>query len=321
MQESTVRKMYGIADGSAQANISGLQIEEMLIPFPPLPEQRRIAKILGDLDDKIELNRKMNETLESMARALFKSWFVDFDPVRAKMDGRQPEGMDAETAALWPNKLVDSELGMIPEGWEVKVVGDLADIVGGSTPSTIDPRYWDGYHYWVTPKDLAALTFPFLLKTERRVTDAGLAKISSGLLPIGTLLLSSRAPIGYLAITEIPVAINQGFVALKPLAGISNLFLLHWSRVSHGLILSKANGSTFLEISRRDFRSLPIVAPTPIIMVAFDCIVRPLYNRLLSTQRESLNLTSLRDELLPTLVSGGNYNSATNEESSGYGKR
>ena len=98
------------------------------IPLPPLPEQRRIAKILGDLDDKIELNRKMNETLEQMARALFKSWFVDFDPVRAKMEGRTPTGMDAATAALFPDRLVDSELGPIPEGWRVNQLRDVSVI-------------------------------------------------------------------------------------------------------------------------------------------------------------------------------------------------
>jgi type I restriction enzyme S subunit len=99
----------------------------MKIALPPLPEQRRIAKILGDLDDKIELNRKMNETLEQMARALFKSWFIDFDPVRAKMDGRMPEGMDADTAALFPSRLVESELGLVPEGWEVRMVSEFIE--------------------------------------------------------------------------------------------------------------------------------------------------------------------------------------------------
>ena len=95
------------------------------LPIPPLPEQRAIASILGALDDKIDLNRRMNETLEAMARAIFKSWFVDFDPVRAKAEGKQPFGMDADTAALFPDRLVDSEIGPIPEGWEVTTVGEL----------------------------------------------------------------------------------------------------------------------------------------------------------------------------------------------------
>ncbi|MCX6018978.1 MAG: restriction endonuclease subunit S, partial [Chloroflexi bacterium] len=118
--------------GGAQRNLSGSIIRQHRIPLPPLAEQKAIADILGSLDDKIELNRRMNVTLEAMARALFKSWFVDFDPVRAKMDGRAPAGMDAETAALFPARLVDSELGPIPEGWRVESVYAIANVVYGA---------------------------------------------------------------------------------------------------------------------------------------------------------------------------------------------
>jgi len=113
------------ATGSVQDNINLGTFSRLKLPLPPLPEQRRIAAILSGFDDKIELNRRMNATLEATARALFKSWFVDFDPVRAKMEGRQPEGMDAETAALFPDRLVESALGQIPEGWEYSSLGDL----------------------------------------------------------------------------------------------------------------------------------------------------------------------------------------------------
>jgi type I restriction enzyme S subunit len=143
-----------------------------------------------------------------------------------------------------------------------------------------------------------------LLTTERRITDAGLGKISSGLLPLGTVLLSSRAPIGYLAIAEIPVAINQGFIAMRPKAGVSNLFLLLWARESHEVILSNANGSTFLEISKKNFRPIPAVTPPMSVMAAFDRIARPLYGRVVSNERESRTLAALRDALLPNLISG-----------------
>jgi type I restriction enzyme S subunit len=143
-----------------------------------------------------------------------------------------------------------------------------------------------------------------LLDTERRISDAGLGRISSGLLPVGTVLLSSRAPIGYLAIAEIPAAINQGFIAMRPKADVSNLFLLQWARESHEVILSNANGSTFLEISKKNFRPLPVVAPPKSVMAAFDRIARPLFGRVVSNEREARILETLRDSVLPKLISG-----------------
>lgn len=274
------------------------------LSLPPLPEQRAIAHILGTLDDKIELNRKMSETLETMARALFKSWFVDFEPVRAKAEGRDP-GLPPDLAALFPDRLVESELGEIPEGWEVKSIGELAEVIGGSTPKTERAEYWEGgAHHWVTPKDLSRLSMPVLLDSERKVTDAGLAQIGSGLLPPGTVLLSSRAPIGYLAIAEIPVAINQGFIAMKPRPGTSNLFLLRWASAAHELIVSHANGSTFLEISKANFRPIHTVAPNGPVMEAFDRLTRPMYLKVVEQERESRTLAALRDALLPKLISG-----------------
>jgi type I restriction enzyme S subunit len=279
-------------------------------PLPPLPEQRAIAHILGTLDDKIELNRRMSQTLEAMARALFKAWFVDFEPVRAKLEGRWQSGqslpgLPAHLYHLFPDRLVDSELGQIPEGWEVKAINDLAEVVGGSTPRTERAEYWEGgtYH-WVTPKDLSGLSLPVLLDTERKITDAGLAQISSGLLPKGIVLLSSRAPIGYLAIAEVPVAINQGFIAIKPRFGVSNLFLLRWAGAFHDEIVSRANGSTFLEISKSNFRQIRIVAPSSSVMDAFDRLSRSMYYKVVENERESRALAGLRDALLPKLIRG-----------------
>jgi type I restriction enzyme S subunit len=145
---------------------------------------------------------------------------------------------------------------------------------------------------------------PVLLETERRITDSGLAKVSSGLLPVGTLLLSSRAPIGYLAIAEIPVAVNQGFIAMKPKNGVSNLFLLNLVRHRMEDIKSHANGSTFMEISKSAFRPIQVVAPPTPLLQAFDVIARSLYDRLVLNQRQIATLTELRDTLLPRLMSG-----------------
>jgi type I restriction enzyme S subunit len=290
--------------GSAQPSLNRNFVHPVPVDVPPLPEQRAIAHILGTLDDKIELNRRMSETLEAMARALFKSWFVDFDPVRAKAEGRDP-GLPQPLADLFPDSFEDSELGEIPRGWEVKGIGDLAEVVGGSTPKTERAEYWArGTHHWVTPKDLSGLSMPVLLDTERKITDAGLAQISSGLLPKGTVLLSSRAPIGYLAIAEVPVAVNQGFIAMKPRPGTSNLFLLRWASAAHDEIVSHANGSTFLEISKSSFRPIRTVAPAAPVMDAFDRVSRPIYLEVVGHERESRTLAALRDALLPKLISG-----------------
>lgn len=295
-------RQHAIQTGVPHTNLGILRATP--VSLPPLSAQRAIARILGTLDHKIELNRRMSETLEAMARALFKSWFVDFEPVRAKLEGRDP-GLPQPLADLFPARLVESELGEIPEGWEVKPIGDLAEVVGGSTPKTEHAEYWEGgTHHWVTPKDLSGLSMPVLLDTERKITDSGLAHISSGLLPAGTVLLSSRAPIGYLGIAEVPVAINQGFIAMKPRQGISNLFLLRWASAAHDQIVSHANGSTFLEISKSNFRSIPTVAPDGRVLAAFDRLSQPMFRKVVEHERETRSLAALRDTLLPRLISG-----------------
>ena len=293
-----------VEQGAGASGIRGSDLKTIKVFWMPMNQQHAIAHILGTLDNKIELNLQMNETLESMAQAIFKSWFVDFDPVRAKAEGRDT-GLPEEIADLFPDSFEETELGGVPKGWEVKTIGDLVEVVGGSTPSTKEPAYWDGgIHYWATPKDLSSLSTPVLLKTERLVTDVGLSQISSGLLPKGTILLSSRAPIGYLAVAEVPVAINQGFIAMKSKKDVSNLFILLWASFAHEDILSRANGSTFLEISKSNFRPIPLVTPTVDVMNAFDTWVRPLYDKTVECEIESRTLAQLRDTLLPKLISG-----------------
>lgn len=299
------------ASGSVFGNATKQDIKSLQLLWPADNSVRStIAHILGTLDDKIEMNRRMNETLEGMARALFKSWFVDFEPVRAKIDGRWCRGetlpgLSAEYYDIFPDRLVDSKLGEIPVGWEVGTVIDVATIAGGTTPSTKVPAYWeDGMHCWATPKDLSSLTAPVLVETEHRVTNAGLQRIGSGLQPPDTVLMSSRAPIGYLAITEVPVAINQGLIAMQPREGIPSLFLLHWAESSMGEIMNRANGSTFLEISKRNFRDIPLLLPSTPLIEAYDRLLSPLHGRIVANESISRKLASLRDALLPKLVSG-----------------
>jgi type I restriction enzyme S subunit len=277
----------------------------MKVTLPDIDIQRAIARILGALDDKIELNRKMNQTLEAMAQSLFKSWFVNFDPVITKMEGRRPYGMDSEMAALFPDKLVESEIGPVPEGWKVSTIGSEVKVVGGSTPSTAEAKYWEnGTINWITPRDLSKLIDPIVLDTDRRITEAGLKQISSGLLPRGTVLMSSRAPIGYLAIAEIPVAVNQGFIAMICNGSLPNHYVLLWVQENMEEVLSRSGGTTFGEISKTNFRPIPVIVPRKEILEAYEQRARTLFNRLVLNLKETTTLISARDTLLPKLLSG-----------------
>lgn len=253
--------------------------------IPPLPTQRRIAEILSSLDDKIELNRQTNATLEAIAQATFKEWFVDFNFPGAT------------------GEMVESELGLIPKGWRVAKLGDILDVKGGTTPSTKVEEYWNGEYSFATPKDLSSLQSPFLLKTERRITAKGVKKISSGILPSGILLLSSRAPIGYLAISDIPVSINQGFIAINA-KETSNFFILLWLKINIETIIGRANGSTFLEISKSNFREIKVIHPNKKILKLFEELITPFFDQINSNEKQTILLTSIRDALLPELMNG-----------------
>jgi len=274
-----------IKGGSAQGGANAKNFAEFPILLPSLPEQKAIADVLTSFDDKIELLRQQNQTLEEMAQTLFKEWFVYY---------RFP-GV---------GKMVDSELGMIPEGWKVDNIGQYVNIKGGTTPSTKNPDYWDGKIHWTSPKDLSNIKQPYLFDTEKKITPEGLKKISSGLLPKGTLLFSSRAPIGYIAISNVDIAINQGYIAFLPCGYLSNYFMFNWLKVNSKSIVGAANGSTFLEISKSSFRSLLTVIPEETVLDKFERVSFTIFQKLLSNLIQIQSLTQLRDSLLPKLMSG-----------------
>jgi type I restriction enzyme S subunit len=299
------RYIQNVTTGTAVPHISAAQIREYKFKLPDLLTQTSCGELLMALDDRIALLRETNATLEAIAQALFKSWFVDFDPVRAKSQGQPPAGMDEATAALFPDSFEESSLGLVPKGWSVQPVGDAVECVGGATPDTKDPSYWSPEeHAWTTPKDLSGLPAPVLLSTERRLSTKGLAKIGSGLLPAGTLLMSSRAPIGYLAIAQVPVAINQGYIAMLPGSLLPPLYMLFWCQQNMEGIKARANGSTFMEISKKAFRPIPALVPSSPVIDAFLAVASPLFSRLVSNEQQTQTLATLRDTLLPRLISG-----------------
>ena len=279
------------------------------IPLPPLPEQRAIAHVLGTLDDKIELNRRMNETLEGMARALFKSWFVDFDPVRAKMEGRWRRGeslpgMPAELYDLFADRLVGSELGEIPEGWEVGVLDDVIELLSGGTPKTAVAEYWDGDIPWYTAKDAPSPSDVFVLDTERKITRAGVENSATKILPAGTTIITARGTVGKIACLGIPMSMNQTCYGIRGSRGYPDFFTYLNIRMTVGELQHRTHGTIFDTITRQTFKLVDTTIPPAKIAEAFESVVEPIMSRILSNLHESHMLANLRDTLLPKLISG-----------------
>jgi type I restriction enzyme S subunit len=277
-------------------------LRSISVPVPPLPEQRAIAHILGTLDDKIELNRRMSETLEAMARALFRSWFVDFDPVRAKVEGRDP-GLPRPLADLFPARLVDSDLGEIPEGWEVGPILAQARLLSGGTPKTDRPEYWDGPIPWASAKDVSQSAGSFLIGTERTITNRGLEESATQVVPaLCTVVVAREATTGRLVLFGRDMAMNQTCYALA--ATTKTPFALYCRlREEIDALVHAAHGSVFDTITTSTFASSSVVLPARPVLSAFEEQIEPLFERVLRTQEESRTLADLRDALLPKLIS------------------
>lgn len=294
------------AVGATMPNLNSSILGALPFLLLPISEQRAIADVLGALDSKIEQNRRMARVLERLVQAIFRAWFVNFEPVKAKAAGAAsfPSIPQAVFNAL-PARFADSEIGFVPEGWEVKAIGDVVTTKGGSTPNTKNPEYWvGGEHRWATPKDMSRLSHPVVLDTKRRITKAAVNSISSGMLPVGTVLMSSRAPVGYLGIAKVPTAINQGFIALVCDGPLPPNYILNWALTSMDMIKARAGGTTFPEISKKNFRPLPVVLPTVEVVDAYQQISDPLFDLLTACVKESLQLARMRDYLLSQLLSG-----------------
>jgi len=286
------KELRQISDShSIRGSLTTKIIKQLLINLPPLEEQKRIAGILKSLDDKIELNNQMNKTLEEIAQTLFKHWFVDFGPV---IDNALEKG----------NAIPDEfehhpKMGWIPKSWEVSQIGNKLRILGGGTPSTKNREYWeDGIYNFCAPKDFSKISDLILTKTERKVTEKGLSKINSGLLKKNTVLMSSRAPIGHLIISNIELCVNQGIIALEPNGKYNSFYIYLW--VSNNLlkIKSKGNGSTFQEISKSNFRSIEFISPNCSILKEFKNSSDQLFMKILNLTKQNENLKIIRDKLL-----------------------
>ena len=307
--KGSMAEMRSLTYGTVFETITKKSFDDWVLRLPPLPEQRAIAHILGTLDDKIELNRRMNETLEGMARALFKSWFVDFEPVRAKMEGRWRRGeslpgMPAELYDVFPDGMVDSELGKIPAGWEVGVLDDVIELFSGGTPKTAVAEYWDGDIPWYTAKDAPSPSDVFVLATEREITMAGVENSATKILPAGTTVITARGTVGKIACLGIPMSMNQTCYGIRGVSGYPDFFTYLNIRLTVDELQQRTHGTIFDTITRQTFKLVGKALPPDKTACAFESMIEPTMGRILSNLYESFALASQRDSLLPKLVSG-----------------
>lgn len=290
--------------GSTVSNLRIPLLEALPIPHPPLAEQKAIAAVLGALDDKIELNRRMNATLEAMARALFQSWFVDFDPVRAKLDGRPPAALDPATAALFADSFQDSPLGPIPQGWEVCPLSEKIQLLSGGTPKTSEPTYWDGDIPWYSVRDAPSETDVWVIHTDKHVTKLGIANSAAQIFPEKTTIISARGTVGKLALTAVPMAMNQSCYGVRGITGYGDYFTYYSLREATAQLQQRTHGTVFDTITTETFKTLGCIFPTPEITAAFDKLVEPLLGQIRANLHQSHTLATLRDTLLPKLLTG-----------------
>lgn len=280
-------RTLGFEKKSTDSAVPGLNRELAYgtpILLPPLSIQHRIAEILGALDDKIECNRRINKTLEKMAMALYKHWFVDFGAFRN-------------------GKFVDSELGLIPKGWEVKPIGEVVETLGGGTPNTTASEYWeDGDINWYVPSDLTGAKTLFLSSSSKRITRKGLAESSARLFPAYSVMLTSRATIGEIAINRTEACTNQGFITIIPNEKVSLYQIVFWLKQNMDTIQAKAHGTIFKEITRGTFRNFLI----PVAKGVDEYVnkSKAIFNQIEMNIVENETLTRTRDYLLPKLLSG-----------------
>lgn len=295
---------HQFSDKAAVPGVNRNHLHTARILLPPVSEQVRVASVLQSFDDRIDLLRQTNATLESIAQALFKSWFVDFDPVRAKAEGREPEGMDAATAALFPAEFEESALGLIPKGWSAIPFAKTVNIMGGGTPKTSIAEYWGGNIPWFSVVDAPGPGQVFTLRTEKFVTTAGVDHSSTRVLPAWTTIISARGTVGKLAMTACPMAMNQSCYGLVPrFPGTEPLVYLAAQRLVDDL-RRLAHGGVFDTITRDTLSSVNVVYAPPDVQTSFAAIVQPVFKQIQEGVARMRTLTELRDTLLPRLMSG-----------------
>jgi type I restriction enzyme, S subunit len=317
-------EMLAFSTMSTRASLNNEMIGRLQITLPPLPEQKAIAHILGTLDDKIELNRRMNATLEGMAQALFKSWFVDFDPVidNALAAGNPiPDELapradvrrqvlangttNREAAKPFPSAFQETEsMGWIPEGWEVKSLETMIQLIGGGTPKTSVDDYWNGDIPWFSVVDAPSDSDVFVIDTDKKVTQMGVDNSSSKILREGTTIISARGTVGKCALVGTEMAMNQSCYGIQGTRGMADIYTYYTIREFVADLQQRGHGSVFNTITRDTFKSIRIPFGQLELTRSFDKTVSPFLQRIRANLSQQVELTKLRDTLLPKLISG-----------------
>lgn len=261
------RNIETIVQQVAAAGIRGSDLARLTVPFPPVSEQGAIAEVLGALDDKIATNTRLAATAGQLATTEFQR-----------------------------------HIRHLP--FSETTFADVAKVSGGGTPRTSIPEFWDGGVLWATPTDVTALQGPYLSSTSRRISEAGLAACASELYPAGAILMTSRATIGAFAVAQEPMAVNQGFIVVQPHDPDLRFWFLHEMQSRVDEFISFANGATFLELSRGNFKKFKVRLAEPHVMKEFVALAEPLHAAAADALSENAKLATTRDTLLPQLMSG-----------------
>lgn len=269
--------------GSAQPGMNARVFGKYYLPYTDFSTQQKIASILSAYDSLIENNKKRIKLLEQIAEDLYKEWFVRF---------RFPGYETAEFE------------GGVPKGWKIKRIGKICDTIGGGTPSTTNSDFWGGTIKWVTPTDITSNKSLPLIDVKEKITELGLKKSSAKMLPPQTILMTSRASIGFFGICEEEVCTNQGFISIIPREDNLRMYMLHNLMMRKDEIVANANGSTFLEISKGRFRKMYMLIPTHELLCSFQKQAQKCFNTVLVLEKQIRLLTTQRNLLLPRLMSG-----------------
>lgn len=289
--KSYIRK---IAVGATMPSLNTAIMSELELNLPPLPVQKKIAAILSSLDDKIEINTRMNKVLEETARALFHRWFVEFE-------FPNDEGKPYKSSG---GRMIASEMGEIPEGWRVGTLKELITIIGGGTPKTSIKEYWTGTIPWFSVVDVPKEGDIFVLDTEKHVSELGIENSSTQILPLGTTIISARGTVGKIAMVGTPMAMNQSCYGIKGKDAGTDIYIYYLISNMVGTLQKQGHGSVFNTITRDTINNQQVVIPDIDIRSTFDQAQLPLFQQIKTNLQQSDALKKIRDTLLPKLLCG-----------------